>query len=179
MSEQIKPLIMKHYGVSPWEINVITSILDKRFLTEDEEIENTYEEKFVSHLEILFPYSFNDEFFKWFDYKEWDRLKGVFKEMKRRRGDGKALRIELSFAGEPNIKFVLESDESQWFKMEVEKIDFVVELLPYHLDEEKLPMGVNSVIYNFDQEAARWRLNTVFTDEKKFVNTENGWKLTT
>ena len=179
MSEQIKPLNIKHYGVSPWEINVITSILDKRFLTEDEEFENTYEEKFVSHLEILFPYSFNDEFFKWFDYKEWDRLKGVFKEMKRRRGDGKALRIELSFAGEPNIKFVLESDESQWFKMEVEKIDFVVELLPYHLDEEKLPMGVNSVIYNFDQEAARWRLNTVFTDEKKFVNTENGWKLTT
>ena len=179
MSEQIKPLIMKHYGVSPWEINVITSILDKRFLTEDEEIENTYEEKFVSHLEILFPYSFNEEFFKWFNYKEWDRLKGVFKEMKRRRGDGKALRIELSFAGEPNIKFVLESDESQGVKMEVEKIDFVVELLPYHLDEEKLPMGVNSVIYNFDQEAARWRLNTVFTDEKKFVNTENGWKLTT
>ena len=177
MSEQIKPLNIKHYGVSPWEINVITSILDKRFLTEDEEIENTYEEKFVSHLEILFPYSFNDEFFKWFDYKEWDRLKGVFKEMKRRRGDGKALRIELSFAGEPNIKFVLESDESQWFKMEVEKIDFVVELLPYHLDEEKLPAGVKSVIYNFDQEAARWRLGTVFTDGKKFVNSENGWKV--
>ena len=170
---------MKHYGVSPWEINVITSILDKRFLTEDEEMENTYEEKFVSHLEILFPYSFNDEFFKWFDYKEWDRLKGVFKEMKRRRGDGKALRIQLDFSGEPNIKFVIESDQSQWFKMEVEKIDFVVELLPYHLDEEKLPMGVNSVIYNFDQDAARWRLNTVFTNEKKFVNTENGWKLTT
>ena len=80
MSEQIKPLSMKHYGVSPWEINVITSILDKRFLTED---------------------------------------------------------------------------------------------------EEKLPIGVKSVIYNFDQEAARWRLNTVFTDEKKFVNTEKGWKLTT
>ena len=142
MSEQIKPLIMKHYGVSPWEINVITSILDKRFLTEEEEIENTYEEKFVSHLEILFPYSFNEEFFKWFDFKEWDRLKGVFKEMKRRRGNGKALRIELNFSGEPNIKFLIESDESQWFKMEVEKIDFVVELLPYHLDEEKLPMGV-------------------------------------
>lgn len=179
MSEQIKPLNMKHYGVSPWEINVITSILDKRFLTEDEEIENTYEEKFVSHLEIFFPYSFNDEFFKWFDYKEWDRLKGVFKEMKRRRGNGKALRIELSFSGQPNIKFVIESDLSQWFKMEVEKIDFVVELLPYHLDKEKLPMGVNSVIYNFDQDAARWRLSTVFTDEKKFINSESGWKLTT
>ena len=56
MSDQIKPLFMKHYGISPWEINVITSILDKRFQTEDEEIENTYEDKFVSHLEISFPY---------------------------------------------------------------------------------------------------------------------------
>ena len=48
-----------------------------------------------------------------------------------------------------------------------------------HLDKEKLPKYVKSVIYNFDQEAARWRLSTVFTDEKKFVNSENGWKLTT
>ena len=62
MSDQVQPLFLKHYGISPWEINVITSILDKRFQTEDEEIENTYENKFVSHLEISFPYSFNEEF---------------------------------------------------------------------------------------------------------------------
>ena len=179
MSNEIKPLFMKHYGISPWEINVITSILDKRFKTEDEELENTYEDKFVSHLEIAFPYSFNDEFFKWFDYKEWDRLKGVFKEMKRRRGDGKAIKIELSFSGDPDINFILQSDQSQWFKMEVEKIDFVVELLPYHLDKDKIPNNVKSVIYNFDQESARWKIITVFTDENKFVNSENGWKLTT
>ena len=48
---------MKHYGISPWEINVITSILDKRFKTEDEEIENTYDDKFVSHLEICLLYT--------------------------------------------------------------------------------------------------------------------------
>ncbi|MDA0755981.1 MAG: hypothetical protein O3C04_00065 [Crenarchaeota archaeon] len=179
MSNQIKPLIMKHYGISPWEINVITSILDTRFKTEDEEIENTYEDKFVSHLEISFPYSFNEEFFKWFDFKEWDRLKGVFKEMKRRRGDGKAIKIELNFSGEPDINFILQSDQSQWFKMEVEKIDFVVELLPYHLDKNKIPENVKSVIYNFDREAARWKIITVFTDEKKFMNSENGWKLIT
>ena len=47
------------------------------------------------------------------------------------------------------------------------------------IDLECIPKDVKSVIYNFDQEAARWRLSTVFTDEKKFVNSENGWKLTT
>ena len=52
-------------------------------------------------------------------------------------------------------------------------------LLPYHLDEKNIPKDVKSVIYNFDQEAARWRLNTVFTSEKKFVNSKSGWKLST
>ena len=179
MSDQIQPLLLKHYGISPWEINVITSILDKRFQTDDEEIENTYENKFVSHLEISFPYSFNEEFFKWFDFKEWDKLKGVFKEMKRRRGNGKAIKIELNFSGDPNIIFIIQSDQSQWFKMEVEKIDFVVELLPYHLEPDKIPKGVKKVVYNFDQETARWKLSTVHTNEKMFVNSENGWKLTT
>ena len=178
MSNQIQPLFMKHYGISPWEINVITSILDKRFQTEDEEIENTYENKFVSSLEISFPYSFNEEFFKWFDFKEWDKLKGVFKEMKRRRGNGKAIKIELNFSGEPDINFIIQSDQSQWFKMEVEKIDFVVELLPYHLEPDKIPKGVKKIVYNFDQTTARWKLSIVYTDDKMFVNSENGWKLT-
>ena len=170
---------MKHYGISPWEINVITSILDKRFKTEDEEIENTYEDKFVSHLEISFPYSFNEEFFKWFDFREWDKLKGVFKEMKRRRGNGRAIRIVLNFSGEPDITFVIQSDQSQWFKMEVEKIDFVVELLPYHLEPDKIPKGVKKVIYNFNQETARWKINIAYTNDEVFVNSEKGWKLTT
>ena len=179
MSDQVQPLFLKHYGISPWEINVITSILDKRFQTEDEEIENTYEDKFVSHLEISFPYSFNEEFFKWFDFREWDKLKGVFKEMKRRRGNGRATRIVLNFSGEPDITFIIQSDQSQWFKMEVEKIDFVVELLPYHLEPDKIPKGVKKVAYSFDQAVARWRLSTAYTDNKMFVNSENGWKLTT
>ena len=179
MSDQIQPLVLKHYGISPWEINVITSILDKRFKTEEDEIENTYENKFVSHLEISFPYSFNEEFFKWFDFKEWDKLKGVFKEMKRRRGNGKAIKIELNFSGDPHITFIIQSDQSQWFKMEVEKIDFVVELLPYHLEPNKIPKGAKKVVYNFDQASARWRLSTAYTDCKMFINSENGWKLTT
>ena len=90
--------------------------------------------------------------------------------MKRRRGDGKAIKIELNFSGDPDINFILQSDQSQWFKMEVEKIDFVVELLPYHLDKDKIPKNVKSVIYNFDQEAARWKIITVFTDVGKFMN---------
>ena len=176
MSEKSQKIVLKHYGVSPWEINVITSILEKKFFVEYNEIENDFEDKFVSLIEIPFPYTFNDEFFKWFEYKEWDRLKGIFKEMKRRRGDGKAIKIELSFSGKPKIKFLVELDEGQWFRTAVEKIDFVVELLPYHLNPEKLPTDTTEIIYKFDKDSARWKMNYAMTNKHTFVNSNDGWK---
>ena len=176
MSEKSQKIVLKHYGVSPWEVNVITSILEKKFFVEYNEIENDSEDKFVSLIEIPFPYTFNDEFFKWFEFKEWDRLKGIFKEMKRRRGEGKAIKIELSFSGKPKIKFLVELDEGQWFRTAVEKIDFVVELLPYHLNPEKLPTDTTEIIYKFDKDSARWKMNYAMTNKHTFVNSNDGWK---
>ena len=176
MSEKSQKIVLKHYGVSPWEINVITSILEKKFFVEYNEIENDSKDKFVSLIEIPFPYAFNDEFFKWFEYKEWDRLKGIFKELKRRRGDGKAIKIELSFCGKPKIKFLVELDEGQWFRTAVEKIDFVVELLPYHLNPEKLPTDTTEIVYKFDKDSTRWKVNYAVTNEQTFVSSNDGWK---
>ena len=76
-------------------------------------------------LNVPFPLSFNEEFFKWFDYKRWDKVKAIFKEMKRRRGKGHALKIDVSFTGTPKIRFIIDSEDSQWFNNSVEKIDFV------------------------------------------------------
>ena len=177
MSEVPQKIILKHYGISPWEINVITSILDKKFFVEYDEQENDFVDKFVSFIEIPFPYAFNDEFFKWFEYKEWERLKGIFKEMKRRRGDGKAIKIDLSFSGEPKIRFLVELDEGQWFRTAVEKIDFVIELLPYHLDPKKLPNDVSEIVYTFDIDTVRWKMKTAIAKEKKYIYSENGWEV--
>ena len=179
MSNESQTVIIKHYGVSPWEINVITSLLQKKFYTNDIEVERDYESKYVSMIDMPIPYSFNEEFFKWFEYKEWERVKGIFKEMKRRRGDGKAIKINLSFAGDPLIRFIVDSDEGQWFRTSVEKIDFVLELLQYQLDPKKLPENVTEVIYNFDINAVKWRMTTVVSDGKEFLNSEDGWKLIT
>ena len=158
---------------------MITSLLQKKFYTNDIEVERDYESKYVSMIDMPIPYSFNEEFFKWFEYKEWERVKGIFKEMKRRRGDGKAIKINLSFAGDPLIRFIVDSDEGQWFRTSVEKIDFVLELLQYHLDPKKLPENVTEVIYNFDINAVKWRMTTVVSDGKDFLNSEDGWKLIT
>ena len=81
--------------------------------------------------------------------------------------------------GTPKIRFIVDSEDSQWFNNAVEKIDFVLELLPYHLDPEKLPNDVSEVIYQFDSDAARWRLNTAFVKDKKYVFSKEGWKIIT
>jgi len=179
LSEESQTLTLKHYGVSPWEINVITSLFQKKIITTDKEIERDYDEKYVSVVEIPIPYSFNQEFFKWFEYKEWERVKGIFKEMKRRRGDGKAIKINLSFAGDPTIRFIIDADQGQWFRASVEKIDFLLELIQYHLDPKKLPGNVTEVEYNFDIDAVRWRMNTLISNERKFRNSKDGWKIIT
>ena len=169
---------LKYYGISPWEIEVIYGIFKDRFQVKQEELEQT-EPDFVSMLNVPIPLEFNEEFFKWFDYKRWEKVKAIFKEMKRRRGSGNALKIDLSFSGTPNIRFVLDSEDSQWFNNSVEKIDFVLELLPYHLNPEKLPKDVTEVIYQYDPEAARWRLTMATVKNNKFVFSGNGWKLVT
>ena len=174
------PLVtnLKYYGISPWEIEVIYGLLKDRFKVNQEESEQT-EPDFVSLLNVPLPLSFNEEFFKWFEYKRWDKVKAIFKEMKRRRGKGKALKINLSFIGNPKIRFIIDSQDSQWFNNAVEKIDFVLELLPYHLDPEKLPNDVSEVVYQFDSDAVRWRLNTAFVKDKKYVFSKEGWKIIT
>ncbi len=169
---------LKYYGISPWEIEVIYGLLKDRFQVEQEETEQV-EPEFVSMLNVPIPLAFNEEFFKWFDYRRWEKVKAIFKEMKRRRGSGNALKINVIFNGNPKIKFVIDSEDSQWFNNAVEKIDFLLELLPYHLDPEKLPNDVTEIIYQYVPEAARWRLNIAFVKEQKFVFTANGWQIVT
>ena len=178
MSQETLVTHLKYYGISPWEIEVIYGIFKDRFLVEQEETEQTNPD-FVSSLDIPIPLLFNEEFFRWFDYKRWDKVKFIFKEMKRRRGSGKAIKIVVSFLGNPKIKFVLDSEDRTWFNNAVEKIDFVLELLPYHLDPTKLPRDVSEVIYSFDTKAARWKINTALVNDKEFVFSNNGWKMIT
>lgn len=165
---------LKYYGISPWEIEVIYSYLNSRFIINQEEIE-VNDDNFVSFLNLEIPLAFNEEFFKWFDFRRWEKMKDVFKEMKRRRGEGNALKLSMSFAGSPKIVFVLDIQDKHWYNNAIEKIDFVLELLPYHLDRKKLPVDVLEIIYKFDPESARWRLNTAVSENSKYGFRGDGW----
>lgn len=96
MNDENLIISLQYYGISPWEIEVIYGYLNSRFLISQEEIEAN-DENFVSFLNIDIPLAFNEEFFQWFDFRRWEKIKAVFKEMKRRRGTRNALKININF----------------------------------------------------------------------------------
>lgn len=173
IDENLK-ISLQYYGISPWEIEVIYGYLNSRFLVSQEEIEAN-DENFVSFLNLDIPLTFNEEFFQWFDFRRWEKMKAVFKEMKRRRGAGNALKININFLGNPKIVFVIDTEDRQLYDNAIEKIDFVLELLPYHLDPEKLPSDIWEISYKFDPQSARWRLNTAISENKRYTFSGDRW----
>ena len=140
MEEKPQTVSLRYYGISPWEIEVIYDLFNGKFMILQEEIEMEEDEEiFVSALTIDIPIPFSEEFFKWFEFKASEKVKSIIKEMKRRRGKGHAIMIEIIFVGNPNVRFVTDSDENHDFNSAIEKIDFVVELLPYHLKDDNIP----------------------------------------
>ena len=166
---------LTYYGVSPWEIEVFYGLLNSHFKVVQDEV-SPFDPDFVSHLDLDIPLEFNDAFFKWFDFKRWDRVKDILKEMKRRRGTGNALKALLHFSGsQMRITFVIDSLEKRWFDNAIEKIDFVLELLPHHL--ANIPPNTASLTYKFDTVSARWRLGTsVDVSGHTFVFKGDGWE---
>ena len=169
------PARIEYYGISPWEIEVAYGYLSGKFRVEQQELEQTGGEDFVSYLSLYMPVQFGEQFFKWFELRRWDRLKGLFKEMKRRRGSGNAIKIEALFGGAPSVMFSVDARDKAGFDRAVEKIDFVAELLPYHLAEGSLPPGAERVSYSFDAESARWAVGSASAGGAKFVRAGDRW----
>ena len=166
---------MEYFGISPWELEVAYGYFNSRFLVTQREIELN-DPDFVSILNIHIPLSFTEDFFDWFEFRRWEKVKALFKEMKRRRGSGKGLKIQIEFLGSPTICFILDAKDRDWFNNSTEKIDFVLELLPYHLEPKKLPENVTQVNYRYDEKAKRWRLTESLVNEIKYILKDSIWK---
>ena len=160
MEEKPQTVSLTYYGISPWEIEVIYDIFNGKFSIIQEETEQN-KENFVSALTIDIPLPFSEEFFKWFEFKAWEKVKSIIKEMKRRRGKGNAIIVEIVFTGKPSVRFVTDLNENHNFNSAVEKIDFVVELLPYHLNDNNTSNDSTEVLYKYDIVSGKWKLDSV------------------
>lgn len=175
MSNGFLTAYVDHFGVSPWEVDVVYELFAERFKVVQNQLEEA-DPDFVSVLNLSIPLEFNEEFFKWFEYRRWDKVKFLFKEMKRRRGNDKALKIDINFVGMPKIGFTLDVHDRSWFDNAIEKLDFVIELLPFHLNSDNIPQEISKILYKFDVETRKWKMHTLFTKEKRFLLVDNTWK---
>ena len=150
---------LEYFGISPFEIEVIYNTLSK-FLLVDEGKILVEESEYVSLLNIEFPVAYDEYFFQSFGFDNWQKIKYVLKEMKRRRGR-KRFKITLSFCGistdiNSKMVFSLTSEIGPQFEHAIEKIEHIIDTI--HIEIKNLESRRQSVSYTYDAIAMKWVL---------------------
>ena len=144
---------LKYYGISPFEIEIIFSIVSSLFYVNEDTIESPEE---TNVLEIYFPVAYGQEFFDTLGRQKWLKLKGILNEMKRRRGS-KGLKVTLTFTGNTHdtteVTFSLTNLENYAFEMAIEKLEYMVDII---LSQIKNFQNLEKVIYTYDQTSSKW-----------------------
>ena len=88
MEEKPQTVRLAYYGISPWEIEVIYGLFNGKFRVLQEETEQN-KENFVSALTIIISLPFSEEFFKWFEFREWAEGKAYYQRNEETAWQGK------------------------------------------------------------------------------------------
>ncbi len=150
---------LEYFGISPLEIEVIYDTLSKFSGVDEGEI-LVDESEYVSLLNIEFPVAYDEYFFESFGFDNWQKIKYVFKEMKRRRGR-KRFKITLSFCGistdiNSKLVFSLTSEIGPQFEYAIEKIEHIIDTI--HIEIKNLESKRQSMSYTYDAIAMKWVL---------------------
>jgi len=150
---------LEYFGISPLEIEVIYDTLSKFSVVDEGEI-LVDESEYVSLLNIEFPVAYDEYFFQSFGFDNWQKIKFVFKEMKRRRGR-KRFKITLSFCGistdiNSKLVFSLTSEIGPQFEYAIEKIEHIIDTI--HIEIKNLESKRQSMSYTYDAIAMKWVL---------------------
>jgi hypothetical protein len=173
-----------HYGISPWEIEVIYDTLSRCFGVEEMQISSD-DPQYVSMLEIRFPVPYNETFFQQeFTMDSWLKIKGVIKDIKRRRGrKGIKALIKFSDFGNNNNKnkkieivFPLQSKGDRQFDMSIEKIEYLADIVPVQL--QLIPADAEEIWYLYDETSYRWGPFVAKASSINYLFKNNEWKAT-
>jgi hypothetical protein len=146
----------QHYGISPWEIEVIYDTLRRTFEVEEIQMQPD-DSQYVSMIEIGFPAPYGESFFHVFTMESWSKIKGVIKDVKRRRGK-KGVKAFIRFAGydkeNVGLVFPLLAKGDREFEMGIEKIEYMVDIVPVQL--KTIPQRAEEIWYSYDEASFRW-----------------------
>lgn len=170
--------IFYHYGISPWEIEVIYDTLSRSFEVEEKQLVPD-DPDFVSMVEILFPVPYNELFFQQqFLMDSWLKIKGVIKDVKKRRGR-KGIKALIKFSGfgnnntEIGIVFPLQSKGDRQFEMGIEKIEYLADIVPVQL--QRIPPGAEEIWYFYDEASYKWTPYVAKTSSLNYLFKNNEW----
>ncbi len=131
--------------------------------------------QFVTMIEIGFPAPFGEPFFQEFTMESWFKVKGVLKDMKKRRGR-KGVKTYIRFAGfdrggsggsttnnsnnggKPPVVFPLLSKGDRQYEMGVEKLEYLIDIVPLQL--KTLPKDAEEVWYSYEEATFKWSPGT-------------------
>ena len=166
-----------YYGLSLVEIEVLYNILSGSFniLEEEKQLDDP---EYVSMVKIEFPLPYNESFFQLFTVERWFKIKGIIKEIRRRRGR-KGLKAFLCFCGisseiKSHLIFSLMNKNDRQFEVGVEKIEYLVDVIPLQLGT--LPTNTEEVIYSYDIASLKWRPHVAKSGGLDYFFKDNEWK---
>ena len=151
---------LEYYGVSPYEIEALYSSLTRFSEVDEKKLDDC---EYLSFLNIEFPSAYDDNFFQSFGFENWQRIKYIFKEMKRRRGK-KDFKLSLSFSGKTDsnskLVFSLTGDIGAQFEYALEKIAHMVDSV--NIKIKNLETNRHVMSYTYDVITMKWVLSEKF-----------------
>jgi hypothetical protein len=161
-----------HYGVSLWEIEIIYDTLNRSFEVEEKQLQPD-DPQFVSMIEVGFPVPFDESFFQTFTMESWFKIKGVIKDVKRRRGR-KGVKAFIRFAGSPAVVFPLLNKGDRQFEMGIEKLEYLVDVVPLQI--KSIPPYTEEVWFSYDEASYKWSPSVAKSSDRNYFFKNNEWK---
>ena len=168
--------IFQHYGISPWEIEIIYDTLRRSFEVEEKQLQPD-DPRYVSMIEIGFPAAYDESFFQAFTMDSWFKIKGLIKDVKRRRGR-KGVKAFIRFAGYGNesvdLVFPLLTKGDRQFEMGIEKIEYLIDVVPVQL--KSIPPKPEEIWYSYDEASFKWSPAVAKSDGVNYFFKNGEWK---
>ncbi|NMJ87178.1 MAG: hypothetical protein EX285_04990 [Thaumarchaeota archaeon] len=164
----------EHYGVAPFEVEALFSILNGVFTVQEKEVKPNYENNHACMIDIYFPLEFNYNFFEMFGHKRWNKITFLIKEMRRRTGK-KGVMLIMNFTGRPTLSFTVAMHDKNLFAFALEKMEILNELILSQTYSRKLPIDVESVHYTFNSSNSKWNPDTAWRNGTIFKCDEGEW----
>jgi hypothetical protein len=172
MSEAEQTIILRYFGLSLGEIEILFNMLRDPFVV-SEQIEEEPDENYVSTVNLSFPLSYNKNFFRTFGMDKWEQIKEVLKNLKWRRGK-KGVKLTLEFGNKPTISFVIGTDSDKIFSKALDTIEYLMDVILFQIDTKRLPANIVKVHYEFDENEYRWHPSRAVGD-KEYIFVSDGW----